>query len=501
MSRAAAGALLAAAAVAACAQPGRPPGGETDRSPPRVVETRPAAFDTLTDLSQPVVIVFDERLSIRLQGVSEISEAVLVSPAAGVPLASYSGRRMTVRLAGGWQPDQVYRVVIQPVFRDLFGNQRQEAVDLVFSTGAPITESALAGFVTDRLTGRIVADARVRATRRIDGEQYVAVSDTGGFFALRFVPAGAYDIQSWIDQDRNREPDFFEAQDTADTAIGVGDTAVVELAVLPMDTTPARLARVEPIDSSRLRLVFDDYFAPGPVAGEARLYLLPDTTLVTTSGRLIHITRLDSILAAEEAVRAARDSALAAVAREDSIRALRDSLEALPDSIRPSADSSRTLLGETVAVPRDTGAARPARPGQLRPPGADRQQRRPEQARRPAQQQARGEEPLPAQELVLLLPGTLTPDTTYYLEVDGVVNIREVPRGGGAAPFRSPVPDTADSDTAAVDTVVTDTLPGDTIPPDTIPPDTIPPDTIPAARAAHPLVTAMLRPWGGGGGP
>jgi hypothetical protein len=490
VSRAVAGALLAAAAALACAQPGRPPGGEVDQSPPRVVETRPAAFDTITDLTDPVVIVFDERLSIRYQGVTELQDAVLISPARGVPIVDRSGRRVTIRAAGGWEPDRVYRVVLLPVYSDLFRNRREEPVDLVFSTGAPITETALAGFVTDRLTGQTVADARVQATRRIDGEQYVAVTDTGGFFALRFVPAGAYDVRSWIDQDRDAEPDFFEAQDTADTAFGIGDTAVVELAVLPMDTTPARLARVEAIDSAKLRLVFDDYFAPGPVEGETRLYLLPDTTLVTTSGRLVHATRLDSILAAEAAVRAARDSARAAIAREDSIRALRDSLAAMPDSIRPSADSIQTLLGEAAGPPRDT-TARAGPPVQPRP-GADRA--RPRRAPRPGGQAAQEKGPLPAQELVLLLPGTLTPDTTYFLEVDGVVNIRNLPGGGGAAAFRSPAPDTAAADTATADTTAVDTIPADTIPP-----DTIPPDTVPAVRAST-APAAAGRPGRRGGG-
>lgn len=504
MSRAVAGALLAAAAALACAQPGRPPGGEVDRSPPRVIATWPMAFDTITDLTRPVVITFDERLSIRYQNVTDLREAVLVSPTKGVPIVDRGRRRITVRLAGGWEPDQVYRVVILPVYRDLFGNQRQDPVDLVFSTGARITESALAGFVTDRLTGRPVADARVQATRRIDDQHYVAVTDTGGFFALRYVPAGAYDLESWVDQDRDVEPDFFEAQDSTDTAFGVGDTAVVEMAVLPMDTTPARLARAEVVDSSKVRLVFDDYFAPGPVAGEARLYLMPDSTLVTASGRLIHETRLDSVLAMEQAEAARQDSIRAAEALSESLRALEDSLNALPDSLQPPPDSVRAIVARLRGEPLATDSAaaaegaagaegvgpplerRPGRPGREQPGRSSVQPQRGQRDQGPRGAGREAEEPLPSRNLILLLPGVLNPDTTYLVEVEGVVNIRGVAGGGGAAPFRAPAaPDTTAADSAAA--AEPDSAMGagaaparDTVPPDTVPPDTVPPpDSIP----------------------
>nr|NIP81973.1 Ig-like domain-containing protein [Gemmatimonadota bacterium]NIQ57578.1 Ig-like domain-containing protein [Gemmatimonadota bacterium]NIU77742.1 hypothetical protein [Gammaproteobacteria bacterium]NIX46888.1 hypothetical protein [Gemmatimonadota bacterium]NIY11241.1 hypothetical protein [Gemmatimonadota bacterium] len=95
-----------------------------------MIETRPAAFDTLTDLSEQVIIRFDERISERLEGVTEMQEAVLVSPAKGVPIVDQDRRGIKVRLAGGWEPDRVYSVVILPVFRDLFGNQREVPVEL-----------------------------------------------------------------------------------------------------------------------------------------------------------------------------------------------------------------------------------------------------------------------------------------------------------------------------------------------------------------------------------
>lgn len=446
MSRRVAGPLLVVAAAAlGCAQPQAPPGGDPDRIPPRVLSTTPVPFDTLTDFDEPVVIRFNERISERLQGVAELRDAVIVSPETS-PVRVERGRRsIEVSLIGGWQPGLVYRVVILPVFRDLFNNLREQPVELVFSTGAPIPETAIGGLLEDPITGTPVAAARVEATRRLDRITYVAVSDTGGFFALRNVPAGAYDMRAWLDQDRDRDPDFLEPQDTDQTVVGAADTVIVQMALLPSDTTPARLARAEPVDSLRLRLLFDDYFAVGPVDGRAALYSLPDSVFVTDDIAFLHGARLDSLLAVE---RALADSLRALErARADSLRA--DSIRMLPDSLRPD-----TLAADSAVV--DTaGRAAPPRTDPRQPQPA---QPRPGQQPRPMQQQGRASEPRPSRELILILPAPLTPGAPYVIVVDGVTNIRGVPGGGGSARFRVPE---APPDTAVQ---VPDTIPADTVP-------------------------------------
>lgn len=408
-----AGAVLATAAGLACAQPSSPPGGQPDRAPPRVVAVSPAPFDTLEDLRAPVRIEFDERLSMRLEGVSELEEAVLVSPATGEVRVERGRRSLEISIAGGWQRGLVYRVVVLPVFRDLFGNQRVEPIELVFTTGAPIPPTAVAGFIEDRITGLPVPSARVEAVRRLDTVTYVAVSDTGGFFALRNVPAGVYDVRAWEDRDRDRDVDFSEKQDLAPVPLGFQDTVLLSLRLLPLDTSAARLMRAEPVDSVRVRLLFDDHFDVGPVDGRALVRSLPDSALVA-EGTLIHSTALDSILARE---RAAADSARA---RADSLRA------AAADTLPP---------GDTAAI--DTLAAPPAeRPARQRPtprlPAAG--------GARPAAGARSPAGPLPSNALVLVLPRPLEPGATYLVEVSGVRNIRGVGGGGGTATFRVPVP-------------------------------------------------------------
>jgi hypothetical protein len=349
-----------------------------------------------------VVIRFDERISERLTGVQRLSDAVLVSPETSPVRVDRRRRAIEVKLVRGWEPDRVYRVVIQPVFADLFNNRRQEPVDLVFSTGAPIPETAVGGFVHDGLTLEPVVDARIEALHRGDSTTYVGAADTAGFFALRYLPAGEYRVLAWRDQNRDRVPDFFEAQDSTPLTLAAPDTSLLELALLPGDTTPPVLGSAQPVDSLRIRLLFDDHFAPGDVAGMATVYDLTNDRFVAEVP-LLHGARLDSLLAAEQAVAdslAALEAARAAIAQGDT----------LPPDTLPS-DTARV-----VPPGVDAAAAPPETPAAPRAPGP----------------------PLPSRELIVVLPLPVIPGVLYRVEVAGVTNIQGVAGGGGTAQFEAP---------------------------------------------------------------
>jgi hypothetical protein len=376
--------VLAALTAAGCAQARQPTGGEPITTPPRVVEVSPAPFSVQTALSQPVVIRFDRRLSERLQGVRELRDAVLVSPETGEVRVRRRRRHLEISVDGGWQPGLVYRVVVLPVIQDLFNNVRSEPIELVFSTGPDIPETAVAGLVEDRLTGRAVADTRVEATSLEAAHAYVAMTDSAGFFALRHLPAGEYQLHAWLDRNRDRSRDFAEPRDSTPVALAAQDTMVLELALLPGDTTQARLTTASMIDSTKIQLTFDDYFEPGPVGGTGRLYLAEDTSFVA-EGTLFHGTRTDSLRAADR---------------------------------------------EAEGAAADTAGAAPAGPPAPAPSAAG-----------PPAGRASGAEPrrdLPQRELVLLLADPLEPDTRYLVVVADVTNIHGIPGGGGSASFTTP---------------------------------------------------------------
>jgi hypothetical protein len=268
-------------AAAACARVMSPTGGEPDKEPPRIVETDPAQNAPATQhagTTRPVRIIFHETLSERGP-----REMVLVSPETGEVDVERDGKELRVTIEGGWQAGKIYRVTVLPGLLDRFGNARTTAHELVFSTGAAIPSNVLGGLVTDRITGRPVANARVEAISRADSTPYTTVTDTGGFYALRALPPGMYDTRIYADQNRNRRLDRFEAVATLPINVATDtDTLVLEFALLARDTTPARLLRADIRDSLQVRLSFDDYMDPagGLPAMRITAWQLPDSTQI-----------------------------------------------------------------------------------------------------------------------------------------------------------------------------------------------------------------------------
>jgi hypothetical protein len=274
-----------------------------------------------------------------------------------------------------------------PGIRDLFGNERREPASLVFSTGPPIPNTAIAGMVLDRITGRAAAQFVAQATRRPDSVRYTTVGDSSAFFALTDLPAGTYELTSFIDQNRNRRKDPAEASSRA-LAVTLNterDTQVVVLRVVPADTTAPRLTEATARDSSEIRLTTDDHLEPDSPLEilPLSLFALPDTTQVQGTHRLLPAAVWD----AEQ---------------------------------RARADSARAEAGDTAAPPR----APPVRPIAGAAPDTS-------------------AGPLPYRELVVIPAQPLVPGSKYLVRISGLTNISGSTGGGGSADFTVPPRDTA----------------------------------------------------------
>jgi hypothetical protein len=358
--------LSVAALAVACARAYPPPGGDRDQLPPGLVNTTPTALAVIPGFSGPVVFRFDERISER-----NFSEAlVIVSPLDGALRVQRRGNEVRVEIDGGWRPDRVYRVVLLPGIRDLHGNARDQPAEVVFSTGPPVPNTAIAGIVFDRLTARPAQSAVVRAVRRGDDVAYTAVGDTGGFFALRHLPMGVYDVEAFVDLNRNRRRDVAEPVGSEQVSLAAAaDTTTLVFNVLAPDTTPPRPSRAEVVDSMRVRVVFDDYFDPAQAqqAAGAVVHALPDSTQYATARRIV----LASVLEQERRT--------------------------------PQPEPRDTLAADTAAAPLPAPA--PTR-------------------RVPTQQPA-----LPGREMIIELDRPLRPGT-YTVTVNNVINIHGLTGGG-----------------------------------------------------------------------
>jgi len=252
--------------LSGCARPEAPRGGEPDRIPPAIVEVSPEAFSLVPAATGPIRIRFSERISERLAA-GQLSDAVLVSPETGAVRVEQDRDALVVHLAGGLRPGVVYRVTVRPVIRDLFGNTMRQPFEFVFSTGPAIEETAVAGLVIDRITGRPVPEVRVEATDREDADAefplvHVARTDSTGTYTHRYLPPGSYAILGYLDRNRNRVLDPSEPRGRATLDLAPADTAFADFHIMDPDTTPARPVGAEVVDSVTVRLTFTQYLDP-----------------------------------------------------------------------------------------------------------------------------------------------------------------------------------------------------------------------------------------------
>jgi hypothetical protein len=284
--------LLTAVIISACAQAYPAPGGPTDREAPRLLSTKPEQLAVVPDWKGEVVFTFDETLS--EQG---IRDAVMVSPETGRPELNRDGNELKVKVEGGWKPNTVYRVILTPTIQDRFRNTRREPTELVFSTGPQLIPTAIGGIVTDRITGKPIGDARVVATAAPDTTPNATVTDTAGFFGLRFLTPGRYIVRAFEDRNRNKKADFTEKVAEQPVELSTqSDTTPVFLSLLTPDTTAARVLRAEARDSMQVRIVLDDFIDPTqPITGATvSIVQLPDSARVIAP-RVMHVHDFDAL--------------------------------------------------------------------------------------------------------------------------------------------------------------------------------------------------------------
>ncbi len=522
-----AGALLFGGIVlAGCARPMSPSGGPRDIIPPMVASTWPDTFAAIEPTRDPVRITFSERISERpTQGT--LDNAVLVSPVTGAHRVKHTRSGLEVNVIGGFKPDLVYRIRVLPTVRDLFNNSIEGPFELVFSTGAPFETNVVAGMAKERITGEAAPNIRVEArdSEAEDPPVYVAVTDSAGVFALRYLPAGSYQISLYQDNNRNGRADFAELQGDTLGVLGAvspaADTVLFrQVSLLRPDTTPARLIRVEAVDSLLVRLAFDDYLDAEGSLEAVRVMIAPEAADTVGGGRLPVVPEPGDTAAAapppepQETRGPLRWSRILWPRQVDSLRAAEDSLAAaerrlaVVDSLGAVGDSLSRVLrqmraeGDTLGV--DTLETRlEAIRRQMAPPEPPPAPTRPELTEPPPI--------LPQQEIFVLLADSLAPNQLYKVTVSRVTNINGVEEGGGETRFSWEPPERveeeADTVGAGADTLGVPPDTGRVVPPDTgrvVPPDTlaVPPDrrvTPPAAGRILPPVlstaTAYQRPW------
>jgi hypothetical protein len=402
--------MALAAASVGCARQAAPPGGPPDSRPPGVVATTPEAFADVPGFEGPVRFEFDERISEQLGGGSP-DDAVTVSPSTGGVRVSHGRRSLSVEVDGGFRDGVVYRVTLQPVVRDMFGNTLRDPFELVFTTGAEAEATTVAGEVWDRVTGRGVSDLRLHAVGE-DSLVHLAASGEAGIYAFRYLPGGAYTLTAFQDNDGDRVVDATEMQGSTDFAVAVGDTLFVDVPVLERDTTAAVLLGAEALDSVTVLLRFDDFLDPAHPAEELEI------GVADTLGTAVGIATRYHETAYAQMVRGVTDS-LAVV---DSVA--RAAEPPVPDTLVAPVDPDPDAPAQPVA---DSLRAQPGPPARRGPPPL------PGPATPGLQDASARGRILPGRRVLLVLDRPLVPGVPHDVVVGGVVNVNGVGGGGGEA--------------------------------------------------------------------
>jgi hypothetical protein len=278
-------ALTALSALAACARIEPPPGGPPDRTPPRLMATRPESLSSFRVFRGVAEFQFDEVISEggtpnRGEGTGGLEKLVILSPTNRVPQVSWKRSRITVRPQEGWRPNRVYRVQLLPGVTDLRNNRSREGTVLTFTTGAPKPQLTLQGQIVDWNTARPPTDGLVIATLLPDSLPYRGVTDSSGRFSLGPLPNGDYLVMGVLDQNQDHRQDSREAYATVRVPRGKSD--VGELWAFVHDTNPPRIQTVTVDDSVSATVTFSQKLDPRQrlSARDVRLRLLPDSVPV-----------------------------------------------------------------------------------------------------------------------------------------------------------------------------------------------------------------------------
>ena len=447
-AKAALAAALVVGITGACARQGVPTGGPEDRRPPVVVATFPAPFDTLEDLDVSIRFEFDERISERTNS-GTLEDAVTISPRGGELRIDHDRHSIEASVRGGLRPGLVYRVTLEPVVVDLFGNPMVDPFELVFSTGGEVSPTTLAGQVWDRTTGRGIGPATVHAIGP-DSLIHQAVAGSNGIYAFRYMPAGEFRVIAFDDRNRDDEPDSTETSGTAAVSLATGDTLLVDIPLLAPDTSPAVVLEADALDSVTIAAAFDDFLAPDVPAASMSVSLDREEGGGAPA--------IDTVLSEADYL-ALRETVVDSFARLDSIEqaeAMERVVVDTPavDTLAPPPD---TVVVDTAGAPRpeDTAMAGgvPPRPGRTPPVDL-----RPLEGGRPGPLEGT-DRVVPGRRIVVLLAEPLEPGVAYIVRISGALNLAGLEEGGGEDTLTLEPPDTAIADSVAVpDTGRVDTL-------------------------------------------
>jgi hypothetical protein len=196
--------------IAACATPIAPPGGPEDTTPPRLVESVPAA-DAVNVDAREVVLTFSELLD-----AGTARRAVSITPEPETPPEiEVDRRRLTVRFREPLLDSTTYVLTLGTELTDNHRVPLARPIPFAFSTGPQLDTGRLSGTVRDPFTGEPEGDLAVFAYAAPDtlpdprtaAPAYRTQTDADGTFDLAYLRDVPFFVIVVEDANRNRRAD------------------------------------------------------------------------------------------------------------------------------------------------------------------------------------------------------------------------------------------------------------------------------------------------------
>lgn len=197
--------LAVAGAVCACANRGYPEGGPKDTTPPRVVAEDPVSFSLNFDKKR-VNIYFDEFVQLKDQ-----NEKFIISPPfKKKPKVRLKGKYIQVELPDTLKPNTTYSLDFADAIVDNNESNPLGFYRYVFSTGGVIDTLELSGQVVNAESNEPMMNISVQLYSDLSDSiplrqlpDYVARTDSSGFFRVTNIRDTAYRVVALEDADRN----------------------------------------------------------------------------------------------------------------------------------------------------------------------------------------------------------------------------------------------------------------------------------------------------------
>ncbi|MDE6197660.1 MAG: Ig-like domain-containing protein, partial [Muribaculaceae bacterium] len=207
--------LLLASLLAACANMGRPEGGERDELPPKFMRSDPAPGATGVKRTR-LTAIFDENIQLE-----DAFTKVVVSPAQKQPPSvSANGKKLTVEFRDTLLPNTTYTIDFADAIKDLNEGNILDGFALDFSTGDSIDSLRISGMVIQAENLEPAQGMLVGVYSNLSDTAFttlplerIARTNQYGHFTIRNLKPGTYRI--FAINDLNRDYHWDRSEDIA----------------------------------------------------------------------------------------------------------------------------------------------------------------------------------------------------------------------------------------------------------------------------------------------